>query len=131
MAKFRFAVALGPYAERERPFRRPPLPDWINPDRYTKFKKGTPRAVSGTYWNKIYWGTPPWLNDEQTEEMKRIHDECPPGHHVDHIVPLAGGIVCGLHVPWNLQHLPEKANYHKSNNYWPDMPYEQLELELW
>ena len=61
------------------------------------------------------------LNADQILQMENFYLNRPDGHSVDHIVPITSKYVCGLHVPWNLQYLPELENKSKGNRWWPDM----------
>lgn len=58
--------------------------------------------------------TPKWVN---TLLISTIYRNCPQNCHVDHIIPIRGVLVSGLHVPENLQYLPIKENLQKSNKY--------------
>jgi 5-methylcytosine-specific restriction endonuclease McrA len=62
--------------------------------------------------------TPSWLTEEDHHEILKFYTEAQRlNHHVDHIVPLKGKNVSGLHVPWNLQVLPPHENRSKSNHH--------------
>lgn len=63
---------------------------------------------------------PDWLTEEQVREIKSFYERAAlmqEPTHVDHIVPLQGKNVCGLHVPWNLQLLPAIENIRKGNKF--------------
>lgn len=65
--------------------------------------------------------TPSWLSPAHSFEMECIYKYCSMlrsiglDYHVDHIEPLQGNSVSGLHVPWNLQVIPAIENLSKNN----------------
>jgi hypothetical protein len=68
--------------------------------------------------------TPPWLTAEHRSDIRRIYGAAADlsattgeAYQVDHIVPLRGEKVSGLHVPWNLQVLIASENLAKGNRY--------------
>lgn len=72
---------------------------------------------------------PPWLTQAHLAEIEAVYaaaveksERTGVLHHVDHIVPIKGKTVCGLHVPWNLQVLSASENAQKGNRYddWKD-----------
>jgi hypothetical protein len=68
--------------------------------------------------------TPKWLTKEDYEKIKTMYalavflnETTDNVWHVDHIIPLRGKLVSGLHVPDNLQVIPARENLIKKNKY--------------
>lgn len=65
--------------------------------------------------------TPKWADKQKIEHIywicKLITDITGIKHHVDHIIPLQGKNISGLHVPENLQILTAEENLRKGNRY--------------
>jgi 5-methylcytosine-specific restriction endonuclease McrA len=66
--------------------------------------------------------TPNWLTRRQKSEIRQLYQiaitmtqTTGEQYVVDHIVPLRGEEVCGLHVPWNLRVITQEENLKKSN----------------
>lgn len=67
---------------------------------------------------------PKWLTDDEKTKIKQFYkiarmmtSSFGKKYHVDHIVPLKGKLVSGLHVPWNLTVLKAEVNMQKSNKF--------------
>jgi hypothetical protein len=79
-------------------------------------------AKAATRRSRQMKSCPDWLSKEQHVEILNIYKQCRAiskstgiPHHVDHIIPLCGKTVCGLHVPWNLNVIPASENMKKKN----------------
>lgn len=66
--------------------------------------------------------TPNWLTPLQKQQINEVYQIARElswlsegSLEVDHIIPLKGKLVTGLHVPWNLQILPAAWNNAKGN----------------
>lgn len=84
---------------------------------YLEANRGKTNAIKARYRASKLKATPSWAN---LEAIKNFYILCPEGCHVDHIVPLQGVNVRGLHVLTNLQYLPAGENCSKGNRHESD-----------
>lgn len=97
----------------------------------TKFRRNNPGKINAKTAKRRaqkLQATPKWLTKEQKQEIQAIYIEAARltretgiKHHVDHIIPLLGKGVRGLHVPWNLQILTAEDNMKKGNKILPNL----------
>lgn len=86
---------------------------------YRKNNPGWMAANCAKRRSKKQLATPPWSDLDKIEHIYRKAKEYSQmwgvDLHVDHVYPLNGKTVCGLHVPDNLQLLSLELNSQKSN----------------
>jgi hypothetical protein len=82
--------------------------------RYRKAKPELYNAISANYRAKRLQRIPAWAD---LEAIRKFYGARPEGYHVDHIIPLNGKDVSGLHVLNNLQYLPAEENIKKNNKF--------------
>lgn len=82
-------------------------------------EKPTAASRTAKYKASILLRTPPWVDQKEQKSISEFYRNCPEGYHVDHIVPLNGLSVCGLHVLCNLQYLKASDNCSKYNKFQP------------
>lgn len=87
-------------------------------------RQGYKRAKKAKYRCDVLNRTPKWLTKQDKIAIRAIYDaavtksnETGEVYHVDHIIPLRGKLVSGLHVPSNLQILTAEENLKKLAQY--------------
>lgn len=104
-------------AKYQRIYRNTSKGKLANKNGYQKWRKSYPWKKCLKEANRrayILKRTPTWAN---LDKIRMIYKNCPEGYHVDHIVPLKGRLVSGLHIDYNLQYLSAKDNISKGNRF--------------
>lgn len=90
---------------------------------WSKANKKKNRAKSNAYRLRKIQATPKWLTPQQLMQIrafsfkaKELTKATGVRHETDHIIPLGGENVCGLHVPWNIQVVTSTYNKKKRNS---------------
>lgn len=95
-----------------------------NAKKWREVNKGKKNADTAKRFAAKMQRMPKWLTKEEKLRMSCYYQvaamrtqESGYAWHVDHIVPLRGATVNGLHVPWNLRVIPAQENMNKGNRY--------------
>lgn len=107
--------------------------EWQKTNR-EKYRKIAKKCYEKTKHKKFAWqalaraakrnAVPKWIDDQLKKEIQKFYidarlktKETGTKYEVDHIVPLMGENVCGLHVPWNLRVITQFENRSKQNKF--------------
>ena len=85
-------------------------------DRSDKGKKCSNHHVALRHARKMQ-AIPKWVGKKELKQIKSIYNKRKKGYHVDHVIPLQGINVCGLHVPSNLRIIKATTNLSKGNRF--------------
>lgn len=95
-----------------------------NAKKWREVNKGKKNADTAKRFAAKMQRMPKWLTKEEKLRMSCYYQvaamrtqESGYAWHVDHIVPLRGETVSGLHVPWNLRVIPAQENMNKGNRH--------------
>ena len=84
-------------------------------DSYGARKPHVRTAITAKRRAKLLQATPAWADFEAIKSFYACAKTMETPHEVDHIVPLQGKNVCGLHWEKNLQVIPKTENRKKSS----------------
>lgn len=99
---------------------------------YSRSNSAVKAKLAAAYTARKLRATPAWADSSAIAEVYRIAarltNKTGVPHEVDHIIPLRGKTVCGLHVHYNLRAIPARDNRRKYNHLKEDMQCPTLKI---